>query len=165
MEDFSDYLQANLTVLTSDCLISFEEELTNVEAYVSLVKADGTRNIDMRYDLQENDFLLPPLTVEPLVENAIRHGLPNGGTVTLSTWAENDAFLIAVSDNGIGFNRSGTQEARKRNSIGLKNVHDRLRALCNGTLSVASGSDGTTLTIRLPKQAKSDENACSCLKG
>ena len=55
-------------------------------------------------------------------------------------------------------NRSGTQEARKRNSIGLQNVHDRLRALCNGTLSVASGSDGTTLTIRLPKQAKSDEN-------
>lgn len=55
------------------------------------------------------------------MENAIRHGLPNGGTVILSTRVENDAYLITVADNGIGFNCSGTQEARKRNGIGLGN--------------------------------------------
>ena len=159
VEDFSNYLRANLDVLSSDRLISFEEELTHVEAYVSIVKSDESRIIDMRYDLQENDFLLPPLTVEPLVENAIRHGLPNGGTVTISTRAENDAYLITVSDNGIGFNRSGTQEARNRNGIGLENVQARLQALCGGTLSAASGNEGTMLTIRLPKPANPDEKA------
>ena len=158
VEDFSDYLRANVDVLSSDRLIPFGEELTHVEAYVSIVKAEESRPIDMQYDLQETDFLLPPLTVEPLVENAIRHGLPNGGTVTLSTRAENDAYLIEVSDNGIGFNGSGTQEAGKRSSIGLENVQARLRMLCGGTLSVASGSEGATLTIRLPKPDNPDGN-------
>ena len=147
-----------MDVLSSDRLIPFGEELTHVEAYVSIVKAEESRPIDMQYDLQETDFLLPPLTVEPLVENAIRHGLPNGGTVTLSTRAENDAYLIEVSDNGIGFNGSGTQEAGKRSSIGLENVQARLRMLCGGTLSVASGSEGATLTIRLPKPDNPDGN-------
>lgn len=99
------------------------------------------------------------------MENAIRHGLPNGGTVILSTRAENDAYLITVADNGIGFNCSGTQEARKRNGIGLGNVQARLQALCGGTLSVDSSSEGTTLTIRLPKPANPDEKAVSVRTG
>ena len=151
VEDFSDYLQANLDSISSDRLIPFEEELGHVEAYVSIALADESKNITMRYDIREKDFRLPPLTIEPLVENAFRHGVPKGGTVTLTTEAAEDAFLVVVSDDGNGFAASGTAEDQKRTGIGLENVRTRLATLCGGTLSINSGCDGTAVTVRIPR--------------
>ena len=99
------------------------------------------------------------------MENAIRHGLPNGGTVILSTRAENDAYLNTLANNDIGLNCSVMKKKKKRNGIGLGNVQARLQALCGGTLSVDSSSEGTPLTIRIPKPANPDEKAVSVRTG
>ena len=84
----------------------------------------------MKYDIRKTFFRLPTLTVESLVENAIRHGVPMGGTVTLSTRSDQNGILITVSDDGVRFDQPAT--------------------LCGGTLGIVNTQKGTLVTIRLP---------------
>ena len=158
LEDFSDYLRANIDVISSDSLISFEEELAHTEAYVSLALADGSKDIRVEYDIAERWFRLPPLTVEPMVENAIRHGLENGGTVRLSTRSETDDYVIVISDNGSGFTDPGTAKEKERTGAGIENVRTRLAMMCGGSLEINSETGGTEVTIRIPKIPEADSN-------
>ncbi len=151
LEDFSDYLRANIDVISSDSLISFEEELAHTEAYVSLALADESKDINVEYDIVERWFRLPPLTVEPMVENAIRHGLANGGTVRLSTRSEGDDIVIIISDDGSGFTDPGTAQEEERTGAGIENVRTRLATMCNGSLDIKSEPGGTEVMIRIPK--------------
>ncbi|MDO4796621.1 MAG: histidine kinase [Coriobacteriales bacterium] len=147
LEDFSDYLQANLDAMASDKLVPFDTELQHVEAYVSLALADQTKPIRVEYDIQERYFSVPPLTIEPLVENAIRHGVSEGGTVTLSTYATEDGVAVVVSDDGKGID--GSRATGEHMGVGLTNVHTRLATLCDATLEFESGDTGTTVTVRI----------------
>ena len=151
LENFSDYLRANLDIIRNEGLVSFEEELDNIEAYVSLALADESKGINVVYDIQEHFFRLPPLSVEPLVENAIIHGITGGGTITLSTTSDEDSYIVKVSDDGCGFNEGSTDQEKKRTGIGIQNVRTRLEKQCNGTLEIKSGGSGTEITIRIPK--------------
>ena len=152
LEDFSDYLRANVNAIESDKLISFEQELSLVNSYVSLALADESKNISVEYDIKEENFRLPPFTVEPMVENAIRHGLRNGGVVTLSTRREGNEIVIVVSDNGLGIEESLKDKGKKREGTGIENVRIRLAEQCNGTLEISSSSEGTDITIRIPQE-------------
>lgn len=152
LEDFSDYLRANLDILNSEGLVSFDEELGNIQAYVSLAMADETKNVNVIYDINEHHFRLPPLSIEPFVENAIKHGLTNGGTVTVSTTCDDDSYIITVSDDGLGYKLNETKEAKKRKGIGIDNSRIRLAKQCNGTLDIQSASSGTVVTVRIPKE-------------
>ena len=158
LEDFSDYLRANIDVISSDSLISFEEELAHTEAYVSLALADDSKDINVEYDIAERWFRLPPLTVEPMVENAIRHGLANGGTVKLSTRSEADDIVIIISDNGSGFTDTGTAQEKERTGAGIENVRTRLATMCNGSLKIKSEPGGTEVTIRIPKNSGGNQS-------
>jgi sensor histidine kinase YesM len=150
IEDFSDYLQANLDVINSDTLIPFEDELTHIEAYTSLALSDNSKNITIKYDLKETLFRVPPLSIEPLVENALVHGVNKDGTIILSTYSENDNIVITVIDDGKGFDEAATKKEKKRVGIGVANVRTRLETLCNGTMNIDSSSAGTTITIKIP---------------
>lgn len=150
IEDFSDYLRANVNAIESDKLIPFDDELSLVDSYVSLALADKSKNITVEYDIKENLFRIPPFTVEPIVENAIRHGLRNGGILTLSTRKDGNDIVIVVSDNGLGFEETLKDKGKKRDGTGLENVRIRLAEQCNGTLEISSSSEGTDVTIRLP---------------
>ena len=152
VEDFSDYLQANLEVMTSNKLIPFEDELDHVEAFVSLALADESKGITVKYDIQEWYFRVPPLSIEPLVENALQHGVTHGGTVILSTRQDKDAYLITVSDDGRGIDQARTEKAKKRDGISLENVRSRLAMLCGGELEMESSSQGTVVSVRIPKE-------------
>lgn len=151
LEDFSDYLRANLDVLKSSELVSFDSELDNIEAYVSLALADESKDVNVVYDIQERYFRLPPLSVEPLVENAIIHGIAGGGTVTLSTMSDEESYIVEVKDDGVGFDTGGTKQEKKRRGIGVENVRARIEKQCNGTVDIESGEGGTVVTIRIPK--------------
>lgn len=152
VENFSDYLRANLDAITSDNLISFEEELEHIEAYVSLALADDSKNITMEYDIGVSRFQIPPLTVEPLVENAILHGVPKGGVVKLSTREEENQIVITVFDNGKGIKPPHSAMEEKGTGIGIKNVQTRLAALCKGTLNFKSYENGTIVTVIIPNR-------------
>lgn len=152
LEDFSDYLRASIDILRSDELVSFDDELDNIEAYVSLALADESKDVHVEYEINERYFRLPPLSVEPLVENAIIHGISGSGTVRISTTSDDASYIVMVSDDGVGFNIEGTEQAKERRGIGIENVRARIQKQCNGTMDIKSGADGTDVIIRIPKE-------------
>ena len=152
IESFSQYLRSNLDALRSEKLIPFRKELEHIEAYVALELADETQRVDVRYDLEAMDFRLPALTVEPIGENAFRHGISGmarHGRVEILTRAEAGAVRVVVRDNGRG-NDLSTERWQKSASTGIRNVRTRLEAQCGGTLTFMTGPEGTTAEIRIP---------------
>lgn len=153
VSDFSAYLRGNLDAMTHDQLIPFSQELEHIRCYIALEQADPASQVKVDYRLECVDFSLPQLTVQPLVENAVRHGVkmkPEGGTVTISTREEADGWRITVSDDGVGFSAI-TPQQKQRRSIGIDNVRTRLAAQCGGTLHMESSDGGTTATVFIPR--------------
>lgn len=153
LQDFADYLRSHLDVMSTSRLVPFPEELGHVRHYVSLEMADLARPMEVLYDLQVEDFMVPPLTVQPLVENAIRHGIrtrEEGGTVRLSTRREDGCVVVIVEDDGQGFS-SVTKRQDEHRRVGIENVRERLERQCGGTLAVSTGRNGTTAKIIIPE--------------
>ena len=103
VSNFSKYLRGNLDSIKQTKMISFADELKHLQAYLSLEKIRFDNYLDIKYDIRATEFFIPPLTVQPLVENAVNHGisdLPNGGCVTIATEEKLDHYEIRVSDNG-----------------------------------------------------------------
>lgn len=157
---FAGFLRGNLDSLTHTGAIPFEKELTHIENYLSLEKMRFGKRLSIAYDIDVSDFSLPPLTVQPLVENAVRYGVtkkPSGGTVTLSTRETEDAVILTISDDGVGFDPSAKKEDG-RSHIGIDNVRSRLENQCSGHLTVSTvPGNGTTATIILPKKGGSTQ--------
>lgn len=155
--DFASYLRSNVDFSTETKLIRIEKELENVKHYLSLEKMRFEERLTVAYEIKATQFMLPPLVVQPIVENAVRHGVtkkPEGGTVKVAVGETPLAYVITVSDNGIGFH----PESDKQNEpyhIGIRNARDRLTRQCNGTLEVKSQIGvGTTVIITLPKASE-----------
>lgn len=109
--------------------------------------------LNVVYDIQETDFMLPVLTLQPIVENAVKHGIMkkiNGGTVMIRTEKVDEDYRIIVKDDGVGFDIT-SQKNDSRKHIGISNVETRLLAISHGTLSIVSyPGKGTSVTIILP---------------
>lgn len=156
--DFTTHLRACIRSMASDNLVPFMQELENIKAYVNIEKMRFGDKLNIQYDCPETDFDIIPLSIQPLVENAIRHGIyergKNGGTVIVRTQRNDSHFIIQVEDDGIGFNFEDTmQEVKngKRDSTGLFNLIFRLETLLNATVSVKSQIDvGTKISIMIP---------------
>lgn len=160
VSDFSKYLRGNLDSIKQTGMISFADELKHLRAYLSLEKIRYDDYLEVRYDIEVTEFFLPPLTVQPLVENAVNHGisdLPEGGCVTVSTREMPDHYEIRVSDNGVGFDPAA-QPDDERSHIGITNVRSRLDIMCRGTLDIISApGEGATAIIKIPKGGSPDE--------
>lgn len=155
ISDFSKYLRGNFESVGRKTPIMFEDELNHVQSYLSLEKMRFEDELEVVYDIQAHNFLLPALTIQPLVENAVKHGVgdaPNGGTVKLSTRELPEFYEIEISDNGVGFDTEKFDKDEKIH-IGIENVRSRLALMCNGTLTLKSSvGKGTTAIIRIPKE-------------
>ncbi len=153
INDFAGYLRGNLDTLTSDSLIPFDKELSHVRQYAALEQADPERRFTMAYALSVTDFLLPALSVQPIVENAIRHGAlsrkDGKGAVRLTTEKRGDYIRIIVEDNGTG-EASFTKRQSAHRSVGLQNVKARLEKQCGGTLTMKTSEEGAKVVIRIP---------------
>ena len=107
------------------------------------------------YNIETTDFMIPALSVQPIVENAVRHGvskLEEGGTVIISSYEKDDCFEITVEDDGVGFDPEKGSDDKSRSHVGIENVRTRLRDMCGGTMTIDSEIGfGTTVTIRIPK--------------
>ncbi len=154
VHDFSKYLRGNLDSLGKHGLIPFRQELGHVRTYVALEQKRYLDELTVSYEIEACDFLLPPLTVQPIVENAVRHGVGKnltGGAVALCTDETEHHWRVTITDNGAGFAEEGAA-SDGRSHIGLENVHARLASMCGGTLQVTSTPGaGTTATILIPK--------------
>lgn len=148
---FSEYLRGNMDALKSRELIPFEKELKHIENYLNLEHIRFGDALEILYDIETVDFHVPVLSVQPIVENAIKHGIRRKGIVLIRSQEFTDAYEIAVIDDGVGFDRSKKKEDG-RSHIGIESVQDRLDSLCGGTLTFSdTPGGGTTATIRIPK--------------
>ncbi|MDL2248805.1 histidine kinase [Tyzzerella sp. OttesenSCG-928-J15] len=158
--DFSRYLRTNMDSLSSDRLVRFDEELKHISTYLSLEKKRFEDRLEVHFEIGQKDFLLPPLTVQPIVENAVLHGVTTrstGGAIWIKTAVKADEVVITVRDNGVGFDVSAYAKDGKSH-IGIENVRRRLRALCSGNLWVESQIGvGTTVSLTIPSGGMTDE--------
>ncbi|MBQ9329155.1 MAG: histidine kinase [Solobacterium sp.] len=150
-EKFGTYLRQNLDSLNQTTLIPIQDELEHTRVYTEIEMVRFPR-IRIEYDIRDTDFSVPALTIRPLVENAIRHGVrirPNG-LVRVCTQKTEEGHEIIISDNGIGFDVNQLTQSEETH-IGIRNVWERIETMCGGTLVVDSQPDqGTTITIRIP---------------
>ncbi len=157
--EFSNYLRLSFDLDPHHAKISLSRELSLVKSYVELEKARfGDRlQVDWHAEVSQ-ETLIPALIIQPLVENAIRHGLMkrlSGGTVRIQAESDHEGLRIAVQDDGVGIPKQQletmlTQE-RMGGSIGLINVHRRLMNEYGQGLQIESvQGEGTKVTIRIP---------------
>ncbi len=152
---FSDYLSDNSMDMTTRPMIPFAEELSHVEHYLSIARVRFP-NLNVIYDIKVSDFELPCLSVQPLAENAVRHGIcrrrKSEGTLRISSEETENAYIVRVTDDGVGFDPDAVPE-RERPHVGIDNVTKRLALLCGGTLTIDSKiGEGTECKIILPKE-------------
>ena len=153
-EKFGQYLRQNLDSLNNSDLIPVEKEIKHTQIY-SDIEMVRFENIRAEFDIQDTDFSVPALSIQPLVENAIRHGVRSRdeGIVCVHTCFENGFHIITVSDNGTGFDTSNIDSDGTH--IGINNVRWRIETLCGGDLTIESEKDkGTTVRISIPQTEK-----------
>ena len=154
-EKFGAYLRSNIDSLSLPGLIPFSKELEHTKVYADIEKTRFP-SIRVEYDIRDKDFNIPPLTVQPMVENAIRHGIRirEEGVVSVSTVRKGDIHEIMIRDNGTGFDVK-TVDTIDTTHIGIRNVRERIAKMCGGTFDIESVPDkGTTITIRIPDMSK-----------
>ena len=148
--DFSAYLRKNFTALSSEDPIPFEEELEHARAYLAVEQVRFEDKLYVEYDTPYTDFTLPPLTLQPLVENSVKHGVdPELDPLHISIRTEKTAtgYDVIVADTGPGFDSS---ESTAGNRVALSNLRERL-ARYGGSLSISDREGGgsvVTLHIR-----------------
>ena len=153
VRNFSLYLRGNFSELDSITPIRFTEELKHVEYYVNIEKVRFP-DMNIEYDVETTAFVMPALSVQPLVENAIKHGLmrlETGGTVVIRSYETPTHFCVEVKDDGVGFDTSLPIDEKKH--VGLRNIRGRLKAMVDGDLILESKPGvGTKAVIMIPKE-------------
>lgn len=150
-EQFGLYLRQNIDSLNNDVLIPIEKELEHTRVYAD-IEMTRFSNIHLEQEIDDKDYMVPPLTIQPMVENAIRHGvrIREQGIVRIITKRTDAYHEIIISDNGKGFDTEAPELADETH-VGIHNVRERIEQMCGGTLSIESHiGEGTTVTIRIP---------------
>ena len=156
--DFSKYLRAVFQSFSYHAYISMEEEINNILSYINLLKVRFGDNISVCLDIEETDFILPPLTLQPLVENAIVHGLKNGrrkGTVWIRSRQAPSEYIVQVEDDGTGFDiraYNRQQHDKDPEGGGLQRVRYQVKKQMSGRVEVRSiVGYGTVVTLHIPR--------------
>ena len=152
-DKFGAYLRQNLDSLGVTGRIPFRQELEHTKLY-SDIEMVRFENIRVEYDVADADFTVPPLILQPMVENAIRHGvrIRDEGLVRVTARRGTNCHEIIVADNGTGFDPEGI-ESLEGSHIGIRNVRERVQTMCGGSVEIDSRpGEGTTVTIRIPEK-------------
>ena len=148
--DFSSYLRQNFTAISKADMIPISEELEHTRAYLAVEQVRFSDMLFVEFDTPFTRFRVPPLTLQPIVENAVKHGVdPELGPlkITVQTRETPTGSEIIVTDNGPGYSPADDNEPH----IALGNIRERLELMCGGTLDIQSGTEGgTVVTIMIP---------------
>ena len=153
--NFSRYLRGNMGALNEKKPIEFEDELIHLNHYIELEKLRYGDDLQFEYDIREKSFTLPALTVQPLVENAVNHGIryhKMQGRVKISSYSDEENCYVEIEDDGVGFDPNDyISDGHKH--VGIANVKYRLAVMCGGSVDINSEKGrGTIVTIRIPKE-------------
>ena len=153
VHNFAKYLRGNFGELDNPKPILMSQEMEHVHHYISI---ENVRFPDMTFifEMNSGDFHIPALTIQPIVENAIKHGLmklPKGGTIRVVSYETDTHYCVSVIDDGVGFDTSVLLDERKH--IGIRNIRGRLEAMVQGALEIESSVEGgTKVLITIPKE-------------
>lgn len=152
-DKFGAYLRQNLDSLGMTGRIPFRQELEHTKLY-SDIEMVRFENVRVEYDVAGEEFTVPPLILQPMVENAIRHGvrIRDEGLVRVTVRRGTNCHEIIVADNGTGFDPERV-ESLEGSHIGIRNVRERVQTMCGGSVEIDSRpGEGTTVTIRIPEE-------------
>ena len=141
--DFTNYLRKNFTAIASAGTILFSEELEHTKAYLSIEQVQFEENLFVTYDTPHINFKIPPLTLQPIVENSVKHGLDPDAEplhILILTRETDGGSVIVVEDDGVGFKFDGNKE-----NLALQNIKKRLEIFCNGKLTIYPREGGGTV--------------------
>ena len=150
--DFTSYLRKNFTAIASKEMIPFNDELEHTRAYLAVEQAQFEDSLFVSFDTPHTMFRVPPLTLQPIVENAVKHGMNESCDpihISVVTRQTDLSSEIIVNDDGPGFKPTDDDEPH----IALNNIRQRLELMCGGTLEVAPREGGGTsvkVTIPIP---------------
>jgi signal transduction histidine kinase len=135
--------------------VSLQEELEFLQKYLEIEQTRFHDRLSVRFEIDAEtlDAEVPRLILQPLVENAIKHGVspkPGAGLVQISAQRRDDTLWIEVSDNGVGL--SANARARLRSGVGLSNTRDRLECLYGAAhrLEFSDGVAGLAVRMQIP---------------
>lgn len=152
--DFSKYLRANIDSIGQEGLIPFARELEHIRSYCKIEQLRFGKKLAILYEIEEDQFPVPPLSIQPLVENAIKHGIrgkEGSGTVKIHSFKSSQFYVVEVLDDGAGFDVDGERPA---GSAGIKNIQIRLKELVDSTLEITSiPGKGTKAVVMVPENA------------
>lgn len=153
--NFSNYLRGNLGAVEENHLIPFEKELEHTQRFINLQQLRFGDELQITYFINCQDFLIPPLSLQVLADNAITHGIctrEGGGNLTIRTDEYPDRYVVSIIDDGVGFDPEH-YEADGKPHYGIKNVRTRLESMCNGRLEIESEKGlGTTARLIMYKE-------------
>ncbi|MDU1910623.1 sensor histidine kinase [Fusobacterium sp.] len=154
---FSEYLRENMYSMGENDTQLFSKELEHTNIYLDIEKLRFGDRVNVEYDIKSDDFNMPTLTLQPIVENAVKHGICNkleGGTIKISTEKKGRDHVITISDNGIGFEiEKALSDGRAH--VGIHNVKERLKSIVKAELEITSFIGiGTLVKIIIPGERK-----------
>ena len=155
VHNFAKYLRGNFGELDNPKPILMSQEMEHVHHYINI---ENVRFPDMTFsfEMNSNDFHIPALTIQPIVENAVKHGLmklQKGGTIKVVSYETDENYYVMVEDDGVGFDTKVLLNERQH--VGIRNIRERLKAMVNGTLEIKSTiGAGTKVLITIPKEVK-----------
>lgn len=156
--DFSEYLRSDMNFLEKQELIPFSEEAAHTRNYLKLESMRFGKRLRVRWVLEEEDFLIPPLLLQPIVENAVRYGVTKktaGGEIQIRSFGDTKNIYVTVRDDGNGFDARRVLEDPAFDGelhIGIHNVRTRLQINASGDLQIKSTPTGTLVTLILPRK-------------
>jgi two-component system sensor histidine kinase ChiS len=160
LDELSRYLRGKFRFNEMDRFVLLEEELELVKAYLHIEKARFGDRLNVVYNIEAGtNYQIPPLILQPLVENAVRHGIypqKEGGTIEILAEDLKEMLIIQIKDNGVGMSKAQITQIFSGESaqtgIGLQNVNQRLKYHYGHGLEIVSEIDqGTTVTVTIPK--------------
>lgn len=171
VDEFSGFLRGSMDALTQNGCITFEKEMEFVNSYLCLEKRRFGNRLQVVYDIQKKGFMVPPLSIQTIAENAVRHGISkklSGGTLTIATQENEQNFIVSIMDDGVGFEMGKVSDDGK-NHVGIHNVESRISLMCDGSVDIQSiPQKGTKVMFLIPKKEKTKmegHDGCSKREG
>ena len=152
--DFTTYLRKNFSAIASEDTVAFRDELEHTRAYLAVEQAQFEDSLFVSFDTPHTHFRLPPLTIQPIVENSVKHCLSASNDpihITVITRKTDTANEIIVEDDGPGFKPADDNEPH----IALNNIRERLEMMCKGKLEISQrDGGGTRVKVTIPVTVK-----------
>lgn len=163
LADLSDYLRSSFDFQNLHKKVPLSKELDLIDSYLKIEKARFKERLTFECDIEKGLVCsVPPLSIQPIVENAVHHGImkrPEGGKIKLAAKHREGFVVITVQDNGVGIDPEKLQDIwtppSAATQVGLKNIDTRLKRMFGSGLSIASEpGHGTMVTIKIPAAAQ-----------